>query len=337
MVSEEDKQKIDEMYNVFKDKIFDILRDVINASNIIESEKITLFTDIFPPTCEIFKSVVVAHVTCLSSVINTHKIEMTKKNKEIESLNNNLLENYEYINKLKNMLDTSRNFINEKMAETEVIIKERIDNINVLDTTVNDLNVIIKEQDKSMQNIHNHNICLQNKIELIQISCDKYKQENQYLNKRINERDQELNSIYKENTRLQKEAENNLNKTNKLNSDVNSQMQQIQTQCQQQIEMTQAKLEKMTKNAENLKEYINKLEIENNKKNLQKKITKLEANIIILSKENDELNTKLNKINYGEGALARLFDRLAKDKFVYYMLCDINMTRINAEIQENEN
>ena len=73
-------------------------------------------------------------------------------------------------------------------------------------------------------------------------------------------------------------------------------------------------------------------ELRAEKNNLLKKITEFETNNIILTKENDELKTKLNKIDYGEGALARLFNRLAKDKFVYQMHFDINMTRINVEI-----
>ena len=350
MISEEDTQKIDKMYNTFKDNIYDILKEVINALNITQNEKNSILIDIFPPTCELFKTFAVAHFTGLSLINNTYKIDMAKKDKEIESLNNKLQENHAFVNKLKNMMDTTRNFTNTKIAENkklEATVKEQIDKNDILGATINELNAIIKEHDKSIQNVQNYNICLKNEIELIEISCDKYEQKNQYLNKQINERDRELNLIHKENTRLQKEAEKNLNETNKLKSDINSQnvqIIQIQTQCQQQIKKEQTQLEEMTKDITNLKECINKLSTENSNKNrinnelraeknnLLKKITEFETNNIILTKENDELKTKLNKIDYGEGALARLFNRLAKDKFVYQMHFDINMTRINVEI-----
>ena len=351
MISEEDTQKIDKMYNTFKDNIYDILKEVINALNITQNEKNSILIDIFPPTCELFKTFAVAHFTGLSLINNTYKIDMDKKDKEIESLNNKLQENHAFVNKLKNMMDTTRNFTDAKIAENkklEATVKEQIDKNNILEAIIIELNAIIKEHDKSIQNVQNYNTYLKNEIELIQISCDnKYEQKNQYLNKQINERDRELNLIHKENTKLQKEAEKNLNETNKLKSDINSQnvqIIQIQTQCQQQIKKEQTQLEEMTKDITNLKECINKLSTENSNKNrinnelraeknnLLKKITEFETNNIILTKENDELKTKLNKIDYGEGALARLFNRLAKDKFVYQMHFDINMTRINVEI-----
>ena len=331
MVSEEDKQKIDK----------------INALEATVKEQIDK-NDEFEATVKELNAMIKARDISIQNILD-YNVQLIDENYNIclENDKINVLEDTvkEQIDK-NNALEATVKEQIDKNNVLEATVKEQIDKINALEATVKKLNAIIKEErDKSIQK----NICLENEIKLIQIYSDKFEQKNQYLDKLINERDQEFKCICKENTKLQKEAEKNLNETNKLKSDIDSQnMQiiQIQKQCQQQIQKEQTRLEEMIKDIANLKECINKLEIENSnknhfnnelrteKKNLLKKITELEANIIILSKENDELKSKLNKIDYGEGTLARLFNRLAKDKFVYRMHYDINMTRINVEICE---
>ena len=219
------------------------------------------------------------------------------KNKEmiIEELKNKIEINNKEINDLNNIINELKEEEEKEKNNYENIIQELKDNINNLNNKINELNNKLILNEKEINALNNEKISQLKSKENYEKRINQLKEQ---INKLKEETEKEKNN-YENIIQELKDNINNLNnKINELNNKLNINEKEINALNNEKTSQLKSK-ENYEKRINQLKEQINKLKEENNPNKIREKTLELDnlnKKINKLQEENDKLKNKLDII-----------------------------------------
>ena len=225
------------------------------------------------------------------------------KNKEmiIEELKNKIEINNKEINDLNNIINELKEEEEKEKNNYENIIQELKDNINNLNNKINELNNKLNLNEKEINALNNEKISQLKSKENYEKRINQLKEQ---INKLKEETEKEKNN-YENIIQELKDNINNLNnKINELNNKLNLNEKEINALNNEKISQLKSK-ENYEKRINQLKEQINKLKEENNPNKIREKTLEL-----------DNLNKKINKLQEENDKLKNKLDIITKEQKV---------------------
>jgi len=225
------------------------------------------------------------------------------KNKEmiIEELKNKIEINNKEINDLNNIINELKEEEEKEKNNYENIIQELKDNINNLNNKINELNNKLILNEKEINALNNEKISQLKSKENYEKRINQLKEQ---INKLKEETEKEKNN-YENIIQELKDNINNLNnKINELNNKLNINEKEINALNNEKTSQLKSK-ENYEKRINQLKEQINKLKEENNPNKIREKTLEL-----------DNLNKKINKLQEENDKLKNKLDIITKEQKV---------------------
>ena len=225
------------------------------------------------------------------------------KNKEmiIEELKNKIEINNKEINDLNNIINELKEEEEKEKNNYENIIQELKDNINNLNNKINELNNKLNLNEKEINALNNEKISQLKSKENYEKRINQLKEQ---INKLKEETEKEKNN-YENIIQELKDNINNLNnKINELNNKLILNEKEINALNNEKISQLKSK-ENYEKRINQLKEQINKLKEENNPNKIREKTLEL-----------DNLNKKINKLQEENDKLKNKLDIITKEQKV---------------------
>ena len=225
------------------------------------------------------------------------------KNKEmiIEELKNKIEINNKEINDLNNIINELKEEEEKEKNNYENIIQELKDNINNLNNKINELNNKLILNEKEINALNNEKISQLKSKENYEKRINQLKEQ---INKLKEETEKEKNN-YENIIQELKDNINNLNnKINELNNKLILNEKEINALNNEKISQLKSK-ENYEKRINQLKEQINKLKEENNPNKIREKTLEL-----------DNLNKKINKLQEENDKLKNKLDIITKEQKV---------------------
>ena len=225
------------------------------------------------------------------------------KNKEmiIEELKNKIEINNKEINDLNNIINELKEEEEKEKNNYENIIQELKDNINNLNNKINELNNKLNINEKEINALNNEKTSQLKSKENYEKRINQLKEQ---INKLKEETEKEKNN-YENIIQELKDNINNLNnKINELNNKLNINEKEINALNNEKTSQLKSK-ENYEKRINQLKEQINKLKEENNPNKIREKTLEL-----------DNLNKKINKLQEENDKLKNKLDIITKEQKV---------------------
>ena len=223
------------------------------------------------------------------------------KNKEmiIEELKNKIEINNKEINDLNNIINELKEEEEKEKNNYENIIQELKDNINNLNNKINELNNKLILNEKEINALNNEKVSQLKSKENYEKRINQLKEQ---INKLKEEEEKEKNN-YENIIQELKDNINNLNnKINELNNKLNLNEKEINALNNEKTSQLKSK-ENYEKRINQLKEQINKLKEENNPNKIREKTLEL-----------DNLNKKINKLQEENNKLKNKLDIITKEQ-----------------------